>query len=867
LTSSSGLSIFNIGKLTFTPVTASVEVPNGTGVNIVANSFNIPPTRTVQGTAFDTLEWDLTLTSTTRITWQSTVSDLGAEESRPLTLGTTVDFVSHGTPGTISGPAATVTGASIIQLMPQSETARPDETVTYDVRLSNLTNATVTYYLSVQQDNYFAGTDLPYYVQVAPQATVDLPLSLTPYSFQALGDYTFAVTAQDYTGRVHGSAASKLTVAGENVEPIFADSDAHGVVLALTPSLASVGQGQSAHYVLRLINTGSIDESYTLQAAGLPDGVNADFGRSYVDVPPGLSNFREVPMTLTPARGTAAGSYEFIVSASSSRSSATGVANGTLMVLANGVHVSLNPPSDLPGKTFQMTITNTGQATDTFELSLGGPGALVASLAQNEVTLAPGESQVVSVRTKAVDFAVPGTLSFSAIAKSQSIPDVTDQAAAELAIASVNGLNAHVDPSVRVLPVPGTTSFLLLVNNTGNVEDAFTATITGTLGPITAHLMGLDGQPAASIPIFRLPGLSTAAILLQTDMPAPGTGMVNVQVRSLSDTNEVADTNVLVTAHGTAQSPIAEPASSPEPPSNSAPSQVTKPVDLAFALLGLESASLLVKTANVLLEQSPAVLSFATTFLTGPQRPLLDGAEMETLIQGRVFVEDGPTASETSQTGLSGVKVLLRSTQGTGGPSDVRTTVTDKDGGYEFRDLPFGKYEIQVEFAPSLRQTTPPGNKRTVDLGPGNEVVIDVNFNAQKPKQQPPAPRPENQKVGPTNEGARNVDTPKSTPDKGVIDLDSMISHDGAGLSQDDAQRITAGAEFAEIHGTEPAAERETGSVGARRWLLAGVAAVSCLYPWRRSDRKCRAAHRSVLRPAQSREFSCRGAAARRARR
>ena len=43
--------------------------------------------------------------------------------------------------------------------------------------------------------------------------------------------------------------------------------------------------------------------------------------------------------------------------------------------------------------------------------------------------------------------------------------------------------------ATKVLPVPGTSSFLLLVNNTGNTEDAYTATIMGTSGPVTANLM------------------------------------------------------------------------------------------------------------------------------------------------------------------------------------------------------------------------------------------------------------------------------------------------------------------------------------------------------------------------------------------
>src|SRR4029077_20660117 len=52
--------------------------------------------------------------------------------------------------------------------------------------------------------------------------------------------------------------------------------------------------------------------------------------------------------------------------------------------------------------------------------------------------------------------------------------------------------------------------------------------------PVTASLMGLDGQGTQTIPVFRLPGLSSGAILLQTNLTAIRQGHVNVQVRSLS---------------------------------------------------------------------------------------------------------------------------------------------------------------------------------------------------------------------------------------------------------------------------------------------------------------------------------------------
>ena len=70
------------------------------------------------------------------------------------------------------------------------------------------------------------------------------------------------------------------------------------------------------------------------------------------------------------------------------------------------------------------------------------------------------------------------------------------------------------------------------------------ATIMGTTGPVTASLMGLDGLPTQTIPIFYLPGLSTGAIVLQTSLSSLGQGTVTVQVSSLTQPTESA----LVTA-------------------------------------------------------------------------------------------------------------------------------------------------------------------------------------------------------------------------------------------------------------------------------------------------------------------------------
>src|SRR5262249_32702771 len=152
----------------------------------------------------------------------------------------------------------------------------------------------------------------------------------------------------------------------------------------------------------------SEDDFFDLQVDGLPDGVSANLDQSSVEVAPGAGNFVDVPLTLT-TFGTVPGSYTFTVTATNF-SDATSTAQGTLAVLDNGVNVYLDRSSGAPGDTYYLTVINTGNVEDTYDLTLGGPAALVASLETTTVTLAPGDSQVVAITTDAVNFATPGDL-------------------------------------------------------------------------------------------------------------------------------------------------------------------------------------------------------------------------------------------------------------------------------------------------------------------------------------------------------------------------------------------------------------------------------------------------------------------------
>ena len=183
----------------------------------------------------------------------------------------------------------------------------------------------------------------------------------------------------------------------------------------------------------------------------------------------------------------------------------------------------------------------------------------MASLGAKQVTLAAGASQVVPINTGAVNFAVQGDLNLMGMATSETNPAVQAAATAALSIPATLGMTAAFSPDGQQLSKPGAATFLLIVQNSGNTEDSYTARIIGTSGPITANLVGLDGSPTQTIPIFILPGLSTGAILVQTDLSAFGQGTVTVQVTSL---NHGAITSTAI-ATVSAAAPVIPPSDGP----------------------------------------------------------------------------------------------------------------------------------------------------------------------------------------------------------------------------------------------------------------------------------------------------------------
>ena len=375
--------------------------------------------------------------------------------------------------------------------------------------------------------------------------------------FTATGLRSLVITAQGDNG-ARGAVQGDLLIEGDAVIPA-ADSNAHGVIMALTPANATAGQGTSARYTVRVINTGSSTETFRLDTTFLPANFVSVFDNAVITVPPGASNFRDVGLTVTPPADTPPTDYPFSVQAVFDANNEVGTTSqGLLSVVNAGVSLAFNQVTGNPGETLFLNITNTGTIEDEFMLSLLGPGGLISSLSDPSVRLLPGAFATVGVTLGNVDFALPGSLSL--FARATSVYDSAVQAISQASInvAERKGLSATLDPAVVELTAPGAKNFLIKVKNTGNVEDAYSATISQVTGPVSASLEGLDGNPAQTIPVFRLPALADGSLNLGLSLNAAGTGIVKVLIASNTEPSIQQELTAQLGVVATNRAPIAD---------------------------------------------------------------------------------------------------------------------------------------------------------------------------------------------------------------------------------------------------------------------------------------------------------------------
>ncbi|MFN8389804.1 MAG: transglutaminase family protein [Bdellovibrionota bacterium] len=526
-----GLLIYSLSNPSEAAVMAAVDVPKTNGVSLVPGSFNLAPSSVLDHGTYDTLVWEADKFPfpyspfDTTLTWSLQVSALQAVEARQVLQSGIVNFTYQGSPGSIDLGPQFLSSGDVVDVFPSTQTVQPGEEGLYSVSVHNPSNASLTLSLGV------AGLESSWYFFEQP--TITLPplgdsattLHVKPDSGALLGTSHFSVLASRNNETI-GAASAELIVAGDAILP---STVAQGVLVELVPSSGTAGSTNGANFTVRVTNTGSGPEDVDLTSAA--PAFDAFFGEQSVRVLPGKANAQLVSLTLLPKSGTPIGFKNFSVTgAVAGLSGVTSTASGVVNVVNQGVALSFDSSVVSPQSTVQLRVVNSGVATDTFNLALAGPAAPFASLAQSSVTLGSGQSTNVTVTLGQYDLVGAGDLSLVAVATSISSAAVRARAETEVRIPETIGLSAHFTPAVRQLATPGSTSFLLEIDNAGNNSEVYTAAIVGTSGEAQASLVDQDGTQGGTIPLVRLPALGRGVFLLNASMVTSGTGTITVRV-------------------------------------------------------------------------------------------------------------------------------------------------------------------------------------------------------------------------------------------------------------------------------------------------------------------------------------------------
>ena len=548
------LSAFQLSQVNGPQLTVSLNLPNSGNAAVDPNSFSPAPdpNPTVNGST-TTYTW--TQPSANTIAFNVNVTGVNPGDVPTVVAGGQLAYTlpSLGA-GTYILPPATVLCQQILNISPATQNVQfAGGAATYTVTVNNPTTASQTFVPSTLGIPASWSVSEPASVTVAAGGSQTYSLTLTtPLNASAAVYNFFAVVSTG--GGITGSVGASVNVfnppsnSGGNPNTRFMNFTA-----SLNPSAITIGQNSSATFQLSITNTGNyadyinaLNSSPTFDAN--PTNFNGwSIGFQPTNQPfvlPGLNNTVTLTGTLTLPNsnpGTAPGSYPIDIE----------VFYGSLVVnvpltvniVANGVTGYISPGSGAPNAGFSVVLKNAGTSTDSYNLSVLGPLAEVASIQSSSGPVNAGQTvQLPAITFKPVNFVAPGNQSLIVQAVSQGNSAVRITMSATVQVPGSQSVSAAINPTPASVPAtPGSVPLLLQVTNTGNVQDSYTAAITSVSGDVTANLNG-----AQSVAAFPIPALGNAQIPLNATLNSGKSGSVTVTITSTSNGSETAQATATI---------------------------------------------------------------------------------------------------------------------------------------------------------------------------------------------------------------------------------------------------------------------------------------------------------------------------------
>ncbi len=335
--------------------------------------------------------------------------------------------------------------------------------------------------------------------------------------------YLFAVSEGNVT--VQACWYGETTVCSNTIT-ILIVSTPYGVSLSTADPVKDALTGQSVQFSIQVLNTGLYADNFSITVNA--PGVVTQLDKQYIE----LNSGQEGTVLLT-AYSNQPGNYTITVTATSvDHPEATDTLTLYLNVREPIHNVILTPDQQIievdPNENaiFSITITNAGEVTETFALSLTHDPNVTASLSTNSVTLNPNESQVVQLTAHAF---LPATYPITVTATSANTENSTT---VYLTVRTVYSFTLSVLPKDITVLVNDTATFTITITNTGNVPDSYT--IASDAGQLSTSIISLGVGESETI-------------YLNFSSSTSGQYIITINVTSVGSGSSVSDTvNVTV---------------------------------------------------------------------------------------------------------------------------------------------------------------------------------------------------------------------------------------------------------------------------------------------------------------------------------
>lgn len=464
-------------------------------------------------------------------------------------------------------------------------------------------------------------------------------------------------------------------------------------IVALTPDSRTMRPGEESLYTVTLMNPAATAVTYDLGLQGLPpEWVTL---QASVEVP--AAGSIDLPLAVRADALASLGEHGFALTATTA-GGARGLAyssltlEGAAVIQAeiHGVVITLTPIQDTAGQgtgaTYRVRIINTGNVTETYELTGQLPVGIQGLFGEASVTEAPGldNYREVLLTLTAPPGAAVGGQNFDVTATSTGTSGVTDQAAGTL---NVSGFG--VDVALTALAARPDSTFLMRVTNTGQNQDTFDLSLGGVLAPaatleitavtlaagasrdVTVTVIGIDfaypgsldlvviatsrgdgnvqDRASAAIDIPQSQGLTVTLDPVEVELPGVGDGAFLILVQNSGNSEDAY--SAAITGTGGAISAASLDGLDGQP-TQSIPSFRLPGLATGAILLNVSLGSFGEGTVDVTIHsQSNAQISGTVTarLKTANQNPVADTGADRTIHLGDQILLDGSNSTDPDQ--------------------------------------------------------------------------------------------------------------------------------------------------------------------------------------------------------------------------